>query len=163
MKKYILLSFCALTSLSAGAASLSSEKSTATASLAVAAEKVLSVNVEALENIRPGAAIGTPLFKIQAQGTGLDGQLGLTDEIRKSQGRTGWWAYTPTGNAALMVTFGDGCTTGASGLDNSLGYSVKTCEAKNGTATYEATATLATGNVVPGTYTLTVGAYDFQA
>lgn len=162
MKKHILLSFCALTSLSAGAATLSSEKAVASASLTVSAEKNLSVNVEALD-VRPDVPTGTPLFRIVAQGSGLDGVLGLADETRKSHGRTGWFAYTPSGEAKLQLTFSDGCTTGASSHDNTLGFSVKTCGAQNGTAAYEGVATLANGNVDPGTYTLTVGVYDFQA
>lgn len=162
MKKHILLSLCALTSLSAGAATLSSERAVASATLTVGAEKNLSVNVEPLD-VRPGVPTGTPLFRIVAQGSGLDGALGLTDETRKSHGKTGWFAYTPSGEAKLQLTFSDGCTTGASSHDNTLGFSVKTCVAENGTAAYDGTATLTNGSVDPGTYTLTIGAYDFQA
>ncbi|HCB2340034.1 TPA: hypothetical protein MYR45_004775 [Escherichia coli] len=164
MKKHILLGFFALTSLSAGAATLSSENATAQASLTVGAEKSLSVNVEPLSDVRPGVPQGTPLFRIQAQGSGLDGALGLTDETRKSHGKTGWFAYNNAdGKAQLQLTFSDGCTTGQSSHDNTLGFSVKTCAAQNGNAVYDGTATLSGGNVTPGTYTLTVGAYDFQA
>ncbi|HFP4060584.1 hypothetical protein KQ217_24040 (plasmid) [Escherichia coli O170:H18] len=167
MKNIKLAVIAAFVATSTGAMA-ASDVATSSATIHVGAQKNLEINVTAL-GAQAGAPIGTPLFKIKASGENLSGKLGLTDETRKSYSKTGFFAYnTSTGKAQLQLNFPDGCSTGENGTETFNRYSVKTCGAdKNGKAMYEGNATLAKiggGSTLPaGSYTLTVGAYDFQS